>query len=77
MLNLDMLVPPPPPEEAREVELVHEQNLANFGVVPLTFVHPDDYDAVGAGDVLVATDLRSALRPGEGLTLRVEGRERR
>lgn len=40
---------------------IHAQNLINFGVLPLTFVDPADYDAIQAGDVLRLVDARRAL----------------
>ncbi len=40
---------------------IHAQNLINFGVLPLTFVDPADYDGIQAGDVLRLTDLRRVL----------------
>jgi len=43
---------------------IHSQNLINFGVLPLTFVDPVDYDGIQAGDVLCLTDLRRVLTEG-------------
>jgi aconitate hydratase len=40
---------------------IHWQNLINFGVLPLTFVDPADYDKLKNGDVLRVTGLRDAL----------------
>lgn len=44
---------------------IHWQNLANFGILALTFADPDDYDALENGDVLVLEDLRRALAEGD------------
>ncbi|HEX5057760.1 MAG TPA: aconitate hydratase [Kofleriaceae bacterium] len=41
---------------------IHHENLVNFGVVPLTFVDPADYDRVGQGDVLTIANVRRAIR---------------
>ncbi|MDY7106920.1 MAG: aconitate hydratase [Actinomycetota bacterium] len=49
---------------------IHWQNLANFGVLPLTFVDPADYEAVDQGDELVVEDVRTALEKGEDLVVR-------
>ena len=46
---------------------IHAQNLINFGVLPLTFIDPADYDALQAGDVLRLTDLRRMLIAGGDL----------
>ncbi len=48
---------------------IHSQNLINFGVLPLTFVDPADYDRVQAGDVLRLTDLRRVLTEGGELAV--------
>jgi aconitate hydratase len=46
---------------------IHAQNLINFGVLPLTFVDPTDYDSIQAGDQLRLTDLRRVLTEGDEL----------
>lgn len=48
---------------------IHSQNLINFGVLPLTFVDPADYDRIQAGDVLRLTDLRRVLTEGGELAV--------
>ena len=48
---------------------IHAQNLVNFGVLPLTFVDPADYDRLQAGDVLRLTDLRRVLMQGGELAV--------
>jgi len=48
---------------------IHSQNLINFGVLPLTFVDPADYDGIQAGDVLRLTDLRRVLTEGGELVV--------
>ncbi len=40
---------------------IHRQNLINYGVLPLLFVDPEDYDRLRKGDVLHVGDLRRAL----------------
>jgi aconitate hydratase len=49
---------------------IHWQNLANFGIVPLTFADPDDLEAIEQGDVLRIAGLRDALTDGD--TVEVE-----
>lgn len=49
----------------KEYARIHWQNLANFGVVPLQFDDPDDYDRIDQGDVLRVTGLRDALTGGD------------
>src|SRR3954466_118634 len=40
---------------------IHWQNLVNFGIVPLEFANPGDYDRVEQGDVLVLDNLHERL----------------
>ena len=50
------------------------QNLINFGIVPLEFVDPSDYDRIEQGDLLRIEGLRRAVSGGE--TVRVRNQER-
>ena len=43
---------------------IHSQNLINFGVLPLTFIDPADYDNIQKGDILRITDLHKVLTDG-------------
>lgn len=43
---------------------IHKANLVNFGIVPMTFADPADYDAIAQGDELVFSGLRQALLSG-------------
>ncbi|WP_028921643.1 aconitate hydratase [Pseudonocardia acaciae] len=52
---------------AKSFARIHWQNLANFGVVPLEFADPDDYDAVDPDDTLRLANLREALSSGAEL----------
>jgi aconitate hydratase len=49
---------------AKSFARIHKANLLNFGVVPLTFSDPADYDRVAQGDRLVIGDIRAALSAG-------------
>jgi aconitate hydratase len=46
---------------ARSYARIHWQNLVNFGILPLEFIHADDYESVDVGDVLVLTGIRDGL----------------
>jgi aconitate hydratase len=48
---------------------IHAQNLVNFGVLPLLFAEPGDYDTIALGDVIEIADLRRAVRGGPELTV--------
>ncbi len=54
---------------------IHRQNLANFGVLALTFENPADYDTLSQGDTLDVKGLRGAVRAGTSVTLRCGGRD--
>ncbi len=43
---------------------IHRQNLLNFGILPLTFVNPADWEKIHQNDVLVLSGLREAIRRG-------------
>jgi aconitate hydratase len=44
---------------------IHEQNLINFGVLPLCFRDPSDYDRIQQDEVLRLADLRVQLSSGQ------------
>jgi aconitate hydratase len=54
---------------------IHRQNLINYGVLPLVFATPKDYDRLEKGDTLQARNLRRSLKSGEDITLEVEGKD--
>jgi aconitate hydratase len=43
---------------ARSSARIHRQNLVNFGVLPLAFANPADYDRIEQGDRLRIADLK-------------------
>ncbi len=40
---------------------IHKANLINFGILPLEFANPDDYDKLKGGDELVINGIRQSL----------------
>jgi aconitate hydratase len=55
---------------------IHKANLINFGILPLTFVDPADYDSLQQGDEVVIPDLRQSLTGGaETLTIETGGKK--
>ena len=58
---------------ARGFARIHEQNLVNFGIIPLEFVDSAEYDQLENGDLLVLKDLREKLQQGHIL---IENRTR-
>jgi aconitate hydratase len=49
---------------ARSFARIHGQNLVNFGILPLSFVDPAEYDWLGNGDILVLKDLHEKVPRG-------------
>ncbi|GJD54699.1 aconitate hydratase [Methylobacterium dankookense] len=60
---------------AKSFARIHWQNLVNFGVLPLTFADPADYDGLEIGDMVEIEDVAGALKGGKAVTARVRGRE--
>ncbi len=52
---------------------IHRQNLVNYGVLPLMFAEPSDYERLDKGDVLIARDLHRTLAKGDDVILEVKG----
>lgn len=48
---------------------IHHQNLVNFGILPLVFADPSDYDKIAQGDVLSITYVRNAIRKGHEVAI--------
>jgi aconitate hydratase len=44
---------------------IHKSNLCNFGVLPLTFKDPKDYDRIAKGAKVVFPDVRKRIEKGE------------
>jgi aconitate hydratase len=57
---------------ARSFERIHSANLVNFGVLPLVFRNPADYDELEPDDGLSAENWREAVAKGKPVVLRNE-----
>ncbi len=51
---------------------IHKDNLVNFGILPLLFKNPEDYDKVEAGDVLSVKGLHAALKNNADIVVKNE-----
>lgn len=49
---------------------IHRSNLINFGIIPLTFSDPADYERLEQGDQLEFTNIREQLQAGGSFMLR-------
>ena len=54
---------------AKSFARIHRANLINWGLVPLEFVQPSDYDAIARDDLLRIERLRGALQTAETILL--------
>jgi len=50
---------------AKAIERIHQANLVNFAILPLTFADAADYDRIAEGDELVVHDVARAVESGE------------
>ena len=48
---------------------IHEANLINTGILPLTFADPADYDKIEQGDILELPNIKDAIANGTPITL--------
>jgi aconitate hydratase len=55
---------------------IHQQNLVNFGVLPVTFKVPADYNSIEQGDVLRLSGIRDAIRGRNEMQVEVVSRGR-
>ncbi len=49
---------------AKSFARIHEANLVNFGILPLVFANPDEYDRVQQGDTIEISHARQAVENG-------------
>jgi aconitate hydratase len=52
---------------AKSFARIHLQNLSNFGILPLIFANPDDWNKIAQGDRLSIPDVRNAILKGHSV----------
>ena len=52
---------------------IHQANLINYGIIPITFANPADYDSIQEGDTLELTNLATAIDDGADFSITVTG----
>ncbi|HDQ25672.1 MAG TPA: aconitate hydratase, partial [bacterium] len=52
---------------------IHKANLINFGLLPLSFTNPKDYDRIKPGDTLELFDAAESLKAGKNIRAKVNG----
>ena len=55
---------------------IHWQNLVNFGILPLTFVDPKDYDQIEADDKVEIKDIHQSIKKGNELTATINNKNK-
>jgi aconitate hydratase len=61
---------------AKSFARIHKANLVNFGILPLTFKYPADYDLVNQGEMVVCKNLRDLVSSGaREIPVIINGRE--
>jgi len=60
---------------AKSYARIHKANLCNFGILPLTFRNPDDYDTIDKGMRMVLPEIRLRIERGDTeIPVETEGR---
>ncbi len=60
---------------AKAIERIHQANLVNFGLLPLTFAAEGDYESIQPTDELVVIDVQKAIESGRTVTVRNKTRD--
>jgi aconitate hydratase len=53
---------------------IHKANLINYGIIPITFANPSDYDLISQDDVIEISNITSALENGTDFEITVTGK---
>lgn len=61
---------------AKSFARIHRQNLVNFGILPLTFADPEDYEPISQGDEIILECVKQQLESGsDTLAANIGGRD--
>lgn len=58
---------------AKSFARIHWQNLVNFGILPLTFVHLEDFEKIRQGDIIVIKNIPNTIKNYNQITATIEG----
>ena len=53
---------------------IHKANLINYGIIPITFANPSDYDLISQDDVIEISNINSSLENGTDFEITVTGK---
>jgi aconitate hydratase len=54
---------------AKSFARIHWQNLCNFGILPLTFIDPDDWEKIERDDLLLIDDIENAVKHSKRINI--------
>jgi len=61
---------------AKSFARIHKANLCNFGILPLTFKNPEDYQGLSKGTKVVFREIRKRIEQGETeIPIEVNGKQ--
>ncbi len=53
---------------------IHKANLINFGLLPLNFTNPNDYDKINQGDSIELHDVAASIKAGQNIKMIINGK---
>lgn len=59
---------------AKSFARIHWENLVNFGVLPLSFIDPKDYEQIQSDDVIVINQVLDKIKASKEITAEVNGK---
>ena len=60
---------------AKSFARIHKANLINYGIIPMEFTNPADYESIGQDDVLEIGNIAEALKTGCPFEISVNGKK--
>lgn len=60
---------------AKSFARIHWQNLVNFGIVPLTFLDPSDYEKIVFNDFVIIENVPTKLKKDQEILAKIDGKE--
>jgi aconitate hydratase len=60
---------------AKSFARIHWQNLINFGILPLTFVDPSDYEKIDVNDVIVIDNVPKAIQHDQNVIAKIQDKD--
>lgn len=61
---------------AKSFARIHWQNLINFGILPVTFINPADYDTIEMSDSLMVESVAEVIKKSKELTINIQNKNK-